>query len=66
MLNINSIEQGEINREMTQHIELAKVLQAELDMDPIAYFSKKTESEFENYSNDRQVPEKQKIVPLNP
>jgi hypothetical protein len=51
---------------MTQNNELAKVLQAELDMDPIAYFSKKTESEFENYSNDRQVPEKQKIVPLNP
>ena len=66
MLNINSIDQVEINREMTQHIELAKVLQAELDMDPIAYFSKKTESEFENYSNDRQVPEKQKMVPLNP
>ena len=55
-----------MNREMTQHNELAKVLQAELDMDPIAYFSKKTESEFENYNDDRQVPEKQKMVPLNP
>jgi hypothetical protein len=46
VLDINSIDQGEMNREMTQHNELAKVLQAELDMDPIAYFSKKTESEF--------------------
>ncbi len=55
-----------MNREMTQHNELAKVLQAELDMDPIAYFSKKTESEFQNYNDDRQVPEKQKMVPLNP